>query len=1767
MYNGTQIYPELGGFVPDNASIINALSGNNPTFSGQNPKTQALLSAISGEPAKPDPAPDPGGWPVLDAMSGYGNMEPTTAPMQRSPWGMLTPEQGRAEVAEGMPGLTKSVDVKRGQLAEAQARPSEAPALSFMGTPLISAQEAKESAEKDLAEAQAKKAHAEAQLAGEAALPTTTPLRNAAESAFQSAGSSYASVPKFAGYIGGWLANEAGADIHPTDNAVFRLGDEADKWAKTAFPGDPARQDELGSKAAHLTGFLSTLYGAGGVKAMTEGGPELAAKIGDAVTKASQASLASGTGAMGQFEPATAAMEAGKEQHPLAGVTITPQGLPVSERDRAMATLLGAGVGLTSLIPMASTLATAGERESGAILAEALKGSTVNAAQMAAFNVLNNAIAREFYDPSRSLTQGINEDIGLGAIAGAATHAVGAAAGPKRLSTPEEIRTFIDAAQRSDPDPAKAAYWRGMHDIVDTKLPQLSTSIGAESMGEAPPEPHTPAPKEEAAPAKTSLEIVKKPEQEGFTLEIPSDNPKSPIARAVVTPDPYEQGKASINNVWVRDDMRRQGIASRLYDHAEAELAKEGLKLVPSKSLKQAGFDFWKARDPAAVAHDIRSYEPEIRKWAKETYGHDANVAFREGGAQATVFNSNGRSIADLDAEGLKDQGVIPRREPVKLSEAGPYALRGKTDWREEAHARDALREGEEAGAPGSPGEEIRGPGAGDVLPREERAAPPTRPVVGTESFDLKDRNGEPLAGFVTNLPSSEKYKAGLHFTVYPEGSSVKPFESPKKKLGEPMADVKMRQHHDGTWDIGIMETRPQHERRGIMSSVLDAIEQRVGQKLGGSGLFWEPGYRLWSKRDPEAVKYHQAVEGEGYLSPAEINRMMEANRKSINDLDPIKDWEFIQDLQKENKKLQGHMDAVPPEGKTPEKLASPLALRGFYRPDLKAAREFPQDKASAQQWMAGLTKVPGVKRWLDLIGFDDWAKQQKGSISKDDVLLFMRMNDFNVKERHLGEGSEEYEKITEKLKSIKRELSKTNDSEKRWALQNDYMNANEELQKVKDKFGNYSIPGGKNYREMLIDIPDLKGKGWTSPHFRGQDVIHLRADDRTLPNGDLVFFLHELQSDLHQKGRREGYAPDIDQIMAERTAEYEKAHDEWEKRQAEWKPQGRKLTRAIDAVSGKLYRDGRWLDLSSSGNTPFMDPSSPNDVKWIFQRGDTLPPAYRPYVDVVKSLITPEEFKAYSDLAAAEKEHESHYEPTPPDREDVIAEREGRPPEAPFKGNWWSELGAKYLVQRAVADGYDAFALPRSDQIEPQVHAAPGSLKKFYDENLPKFIEKYVKGLGGKLEEVNSEDLNIHEHKKQLLKEALKRIGLQSGVSVADHTRIAMARRSLDGTGTIEQALAGLPESIRELALKAIEDQAEPKTNKIVRITNEMATKILTEGQAMALTSDRAMRMMDTSLREGKTVSVSPKAISAVHDAIAPMRHVVPEDTGIHVLSRIEPQKDGTLLATFGDEKGGKYQLIADGFSDLSGLRGLTADDGGKILIANFGPGQGAQKLAPSGAGEVGAGDPHTGVFFHEGVHSLYRRGLIPADDWSRLAQHAASLKLMDMSIGQYLSRIGEKINAGGDVPLRDIYTQVYKDLPRAEREALVEQEEPVAHMMELFHHKNFTVSQMEPIKDLLQKFVSGEYAKGEKSLEDIQNELEKGVRETYASDFPDKDVEDWATHGWWALGTGKSSYGDANILKRIREKYPDLVNKYKEAYTSSRESRLKNLLEGTEE
>jgi hypothetical protein len=114
------------------------------------------------------------------------------------------------------------------------------------------------------------------------------------------------------------------------------------------------------------------------------------------------------------------------------------------------------------------------------------------------------------------------------------------------------------------------------------------------------------------------------------------------------------------------------------------------------------------------------------------------------------------------------------------------------------------------------------------------------------------------------------------------------------------------------------------------------------------------------------------------------------------------------------------------------------------------------------------------------------------------------------------------------------------------------------------EKAPDLNIPGGDNYRELLLTLPStrrrltekekgeqihlgLKGNlnkqekarldeltrieiaprtDFTSSHYTEPNVLaHVRFDERTDADGKRVLFLQEVQSDWHQHGRKEGYA------------------------------------------------------------------------------------------------------------------------------------------------------------------------------------------------------------------------------------------------------------------------------------------------------------------------------------------------------------------------------------------------------------------------------------------------------------------------------------------------------------------------------------------------------------------------------------------------------------------------------------------------------------------
>jgi hypothetical protein len=144
--------------------------------------------------------------------------------------------------------------------------------------------------------------------------------------------------------------------------------------------------------------------------------------------------------------------------------------------------------------------------------------------------------------------------------------------------------------------------------------------------------------------------------------------------------------------------------------------------------------------------------------------------------------------------------------------------------------------------------------------------------------------------------------------------------------------------------------------------------------------------------------------------------------------------------------------------------------------------------------------------------GFDEWVAEKKAagvkSVTKAETLEFLRKNEVKVEEKVLGGKN-----------------SPANDAAGNFVPMN----------QGAPKFASYQTPGGENYRELLLTLPEKalrKSEGPNDPvnrfrsaHYDEPNILaHVRFNDRTDAAGKKVLFLEEIQSDWAQEGKKEGF-------------------------------------------------------------------------------------------------------------------------------------------------------------------------------------------------------------------------------------------------------------------------------------------------------------------------------------------------------------------------------------------------------------------------------------------------------------------------------------------------------------------------------------------------------------------------------------------------------------------------------------------------------------------
>ncbi len=300
-----------------------------------------------------------------------------------------------------------------------------------------------------------------------------------------------------------------------------------------------------------------------------------------------------------------------------------------------------------------------------------------------------------------------------------------------------------------------------------------------------------------------------------------------------------------------------------------------------------------------------------------------------------------------------------------------------------------------------------------------------------------------------------------------------------------------------------------------------------------------------------------------------------------------------------------GNAPAAPKAGGTRfqrARMQRPAAAPAFFSALTRGVEAIGTERAPAAQWAHTIRNLTakGVKQdeidWSGVIG---WLSEQKGPVAKADLLAFLRANEVKVEEVTKGGVA---------VPDIKVERRADADGEFWIVTSNGHQvaggfdtkeyadeaarEAREEAEfdagvpeGAETKFGTYVLPGGENYRELLLTLParpavrhpdlaaaeafnkkmidkygslseafnrmteeentrfaDLHSaaseaaandepastpdaRDYRSPHFDEPNVLaHVRFNERVDAEGRRVLFIEEIQSDWHQAGRREGY-------------------------------------------------------------------------------------------------------------------------------------------------------------------------------------------------------------------------------------------------------------------------------------------------------------------------------------------------------------------------------------------------------------------------------------------------------------------------------------------------------------------------------------------------------------------------------------------------------------------------------------------------------------------
>lgn len=379
---------------------------------------------------------------------------------------------------------------------------------------------------------------------------------------------------------------------------------------------------------------------------------------------------------------------------------------------------------------------------------------------------------------------------------------------------------------------------------------------------------------------------------------------------------------------------------------------------------------------------------------------------------------------------------------------------------------------------------------------------------------------------------------------------------------------------------IGVEYSRPQiaewAKNHGYDGIIIPTTEAPDSMKIAGRAFI--KFSQAKPKADPLAGRKDLPF---GQMSGAEWKRLVPEATMLEDDKSYYKD-DVARALAPKMSPARLTSDRIKAEfgGKADIKFSTPRAP--FYSELSKQIEKAPDrifgPAAQVKLWLAGNAPKLGIKKEeIQWSGINEWLDLQgKAKVSKAEVLGYLANNGVQIEEVEKGvagynednpqlpvgqrmrvikatDGAKGYEVLAKNGKVIGIGATEAG------AISDAYSGYPELWEKADaTKYGQWQLPGGDNYRELLLTLPNqganrlhsleikvnagnatlaereeyyaLLEEGEATGSFRSNHweeaniLAHVRFNDRTDADGNKVLFIEEVQSDWGQEGKKKGF-------------------------------------------------------------------------------------------------------------------------------------------------------------------------------------------------------------------------------------------------------------------------------------------------------------------------------------------------------------------------------------------------------------------------------------------------------------------------------------------------------------------------------------------------------------------------------------------------------------------------------------------------------------------